>query len=136
MPYISQVATGQLKKLNIFGDDYPTVDGTGVGDYLQETALAEGHLAAIRYLQHSAGFNCFNIGTGSGSSVKEMVATFEKVNQVKIPFEVVSRRTGDVASCFAKVEKSNLELNWKANKGLDEMCFSAWKWQQELQRNA
>ena len=136
MPYISQVATGQLKKLNIFGDDYPTVDGTGVRDYLHVTDLAEGHLAALRYLQHSAGFNCFNLGTGSGSSVKEMVATFEKVNQVKIPFEVVSRRTGDVASCYAKVEKSNLELNWKANKGLDEMCSSAWKWQQELQRNA
>ncbi len=136
MPYISQVASGQLKKLNIFGDDYPTVDGTGVRDYLHVTDLAEGHLAALRYLQHSAGFNCFNLGTGSGSSVKEMVATFEKVNQVKIPFEVVSRRTGDVASCYAKVEKSNLELKWKANKGLDEMCFSAWKWQQELQRNA
>lgn len=136
MPYILQVAIGQLKKLNIFGDDYPTVDGTGVRDYLHVTDLAEGHLAALRYLQHSAGFNCFNLGTGSGSSVKEMVATFEKVNQVKIPFEVVSRRIGDVSSYYAKVEKSNLELNWKANKGLDEMCFSAWKWQQELQRNA
>jgi UDP-glucose 4-epimerase len=135
MPYISQVASGQLKKLNIFGDDYPTVDGTGVRDYLHITDLAEGHLAAVKYLHNSAGFNCFNLGTGSGSSVKEMVSTFEKVNRVKIPFDVVSRRPGDVASCYAKVEKSNLELNWKAKKGLDEMCISAWKWQQKLQRN-
>jgi UDP-glucose 4-epimerase len=135
MPYISQVASGQLKKLNIFGDDYPTVDGTGVRDYLHITDLAEGHLAAVKYLHNSTGFNCFNLGTGSGSSVKEMVSTFEKVNRVKIPFDVVSRRPGDVASCYAKVEKSNLELNWKAKKGLDEMCISAWKWQQKLQRN-
>lgn len=134
MPYISQVASGQLKQLNIFGDNYPTIDGTGVRDYLHITDLAEGHLAAMKYLNQSTGFNSFNLGTGHGTSVKQMVSTFEKVNKVKIPFDVVSRRQGDVASCFAKVDKSNFEMNWKARKSLEEMCVSAWKWQQYIKK--
>lgn len=134
MPYISQVAIGKLKKLNIFGDNYSTIDGTGVRDYLHVTDLAAGHLAAMKYLDHSTGFNPFNLGTGHGTSVKQMISTFEKVNKVKIPFEVVSRRQGDVESCFAKVDKSNFEMNWKALKGLEEMCLSAWKWQQNIQK--
>lgn len=130
MPYIARVAAGQLKELNVFGGDYPTQDGTGVRDYLHVMDLAEGHLAAIHYqLRSVAPFGVFNLGTGRGYSVLEVVREFSMASSRDVPFRVVGRREGDVASCFADSEKSVRFLGWRARRGLREMCESMWKFQ-------
>ena len=132
MPYIAQVATGQLSQLQVFGGDYPTEDGTGVRDFIHVMDLAEGHLAALSYIVRTNGFEVFNLGTGMGYSVLQMISAFEKVSKKTIPYAVVSRRAGDIASCYATAKKANTELNWKANRTLAEMCSSGWEFQRRL----
>ena len=132
MPYIAQVATGQLSQLQVFGGDYPTEDGTGIRDFIHVMDLAEGHLAALSYIARASGFEAFNLGTGMGYSVLQMISAFEKVSKKTIPYTVVNRRTGDIASCYATAKKANIELNWKANRTLAEMCSSGWEFQRKL----
>ena len=122
MPYISQVAARVLTQLKVFGNDYPTKDGTGVRDYIHVVDLAKGHVAAIDYCQKHPGVEIINLGTGRGCSVLELVETFERVNNIKIPFEMAPRRAGDLAECFADVTKAGNLLDWKAELGLDDMC--------------
>lgn len=128
MPFITNVATGKLEKLNVFGDDYNTIDGTGVRDYIHVTDLAEGHVKALEH-NHSPGVNTYNMGTGNGYSVLQVIHAFEESNNIKIPFEIVARRPGDIGTCYAEVSKANKELNWKAKKDIHQMCKDAWKWQ-------
>jgi len=132
MPYIAQVATGQLAQLQVFGGDYPTDDGTGVRDFIHVMDLAEGHLAALSYLARASGFEVFNLGTGMGYSVLQMISAFEKASKKTIPYAIVNRRAGDIASCYATAKKANTELNWKANRTLAEMCSSGWEFQRRL----
>ncbi|MGR3179436.1 MAG: UDP-glucose 4-epimerase GalE, partial [Candidatus Anammoxibacter sp.] len=129
LPYISQVAVGRLAKLSVFGNDYPTPDGTGVRDYIHVVDLAVGHIKALDKLLASPGVVTYNLGTGKGYSVLDMVSAFEKTSGKKIPYEVVNRRPGDVASCYADPSKSGVELGWYAKKGIEEMCEDAWRWQ-------
>ncbi len=129
MPYISQVAIGRRDHLSIFGDDYDTPDGTGVRDYIHVVDLARGHVAAIEYMQDHKGENTFNLGTGHGYSVLDMVKAFERVTGVKIPYEIAPRRPGDLATVYASTDKSASLLGWKARYGLDDMCRDAWNWQ-------
>ncbi|GAB6050666.1 UDP-glucose 4-epimerase GalE [Hydrogenophilus islandicus] len=132
MPFITQVAVGKLPKLRIFGNDYPTPDGTGVRDYLHVMDLAEGHLAALRaLLAPDAPPRCeaFNLGTGRGVSVLEMVRAFEAASGRRIPYEIAPRRPGDVAACWADPSKAHTELGWRASRTLAEMCRDAWRWQ-------
>lgn len=129
MPFINQVAAGRREKLQIFGDDYETPDGTGVRDYIHVVDLAKGHLKALGYLDSNEGIETFNLGTGNGYSVLELVKTFEEVNSIRIPYEVVGRRPGDIAVCYANAEKAEKLLGWKAEKGLEEMCKDSWRWQ-------
>ena len=130
MPYISQVAIGKLPRLRVFGDDYPTKDGTGVRDYIHVVDLAIGHVAAIeRLASHPGELVTVNLGTGNGYSVLEMVRAFEKASGRKVPYEIVARRPGDVASCYADPSLAYKLLGWKAERGLDEMCEDAWRWQ-------
>jgi UDP-glucose 4-epimerase len=131
MPYISQVAVGKLEKLSVFGGDYDTVDGTGVRDYIHVTDLAKGHLAALNYLNSSqaCGFSSFNLGTGKGVSVLELIKAFEKASGKNIPFDIVARRQGDVAACYADPTKANKVLGWKAELDIDRICQDAWRWQ-------
>lgn len=131
MPYIAQVASGKLESLSVFGGDYPTVDGTGVRDYIHVVDLAKGHLKALEYMQQSPGVNLFNLGTGEGFSVLEMVLAFEQVSGKKIPYEIVGRRSGDIAACYADSVLAEKELGWKAELGLAEMCADTWRWQQQ-----
>ncbi len=131
MPYIAQVASGKLESLSVFGGDYPTVDGTGVRDYIHVVDLAKGHLKALEYMQQSPGVNLFNLGTGEGFSVLEMVLAFEQVSGKKIPYEIVGRRSGDIAACYADSVLAEKELGWKAELGLEEMCADTWRWQQQ-----
>ena len=126
MPYIVKVAGGELPVLNVFGNDYDTPDGTGVRDYIHVCDLAEGHIKA---LQHLDGINVYNLGTGNGYSVLDLVKTFEKVNNVEVKYEIKPRRPGDVAQCYANASKAEKELGWKAQYDLDEMCRDAWNWQ-------
>ena len=128
MPYITQVAKGKLAKLQVFGDDYPTVDGTGVRDYIHVVDLAEGHIAALRH--NKPGVHIYNLGTGRGTSVLELVNAFQKANQLTIPYEIVARRPGDIAECYADVTKAKEELGWVATRGLVEMCKDAWRFEQ------
>ncbi len=131
MPYISQVATGKIKKLKVFGADYPTRDGTGIRDYIHVCDLAKGHVAALKYLSTSTSvFEIFNIGTGRGYSVFEMVHIFEKVSGKKVPYEVVGRRSGDVAECWASTNHAEQILKWRAQYTIEEMCEDFWRWQQ------
>lgn len=127
MPYITKVAKGQLEKLRIFGNDYPTIDGTGVRDYIHVVDLAEGHLAALNNI--TPGVHIYNLGTGSGTSVLQLVQAFEKANGVKVPYEIVERRPGDIAECYADVSKARKELGWIAKKGIIEMCRDAWNFE-------
>jgi len=127
MPYITQVAKGKLKQLKIFGSDYDTVDGTGVRDYIHVMDLAEGHVAAIEKL--TEGVHIYNLGTGRGTSVLELVHAFEEVNQIKVPYEIVGRRPGDIAVCCADVSKAEKELGWKATRGIREMVRDAWRFE-------
>jgi UDP-glucose 4-epimerase len=132
MPYISKVASGALNSLPIFGNDYETADGTGVRDYLHVIDLAEGHLAALLYLQKNKVCEVFNLGTGKGTSVLELIQAFEKTNQKKINYEITARRPGDVASCFADVKKANNRLNWKTIFEIKDMCSDAWGWESKI----
>jgi UDP-glucose 4-epimerase len=129
MPYISQVAIGKLERLNIFGYDYSTKDGTGVRDYIHVSDLAEGHVKAIDYISLNDGYHSFNLGTGKGYSVLDLLNTFERVNKVNIPFHLMGRRPGDVAVSFANVSKAKSEMGWTANRDLESMCIDAWRWQ-------
>lgn len=132
IPFLSQVAAGKHPKVNVFGDDYPTVDGTGVRDYIHVLDLASGHLAALNYLTDKKGWYAINLGTGNGSSVLEMISQFALSSARSIPYEIVDRRPGDVAACYATAEKAHKLLNWKATRDLKSMCSSAWKWQELL----
>lgn len=129
MPYVAQVAIGTLPHLNVFGNDYATPDGTGVRDYIHVMDLAEGHLAALRFLKNHTGWHAINLGTGQGTSVLEMIKTFEAASGHAIQFKVVSRRQGDIATCFAKVDKAKMLLGWSAMRGLEAMCASTWHFQ-------
>lgn len=129
VPYIAQVAAGRQKALRVFGDDYPTHDGTGVRDYIHVTDLARGHIAALQKLQTNCGLSTYNLGTGRGYSVLEVLHAYERVCGKRIPYEICPRRAGDVAVCYADVSKAWNELGWKAQYGIDEMCASSWKWQ-------
>jgi UDP-glucose 4-epimerase len=130
MPYISQVAIGKLPKLNVFGNDYPTKDGTGIRDYIHVVDLAKGHLKALEKVQSASGIDAYNLGTGQGYSVLEMIAAFERASNTSIPYAIVERRPGDIAACFAESSKAREELGWVAEKGIDEMCKDTWRWQQ------
>ncbi|AXK39019.1 UDP-glucose 4-epimerase GalE [Crenobacter cavernae] len=130
MPYISQVAAGKLPSLRVFGDDYPTPDGTGVRDYIHVVDLARGHLKALEALRPSSNLLTVNLGTGQGYSVLEMVRAFAGASGRPIPYEVAARRPGDIAECLADPTLAERLIGWKADKGLDEMCASAWNWQQ------
>jgi UDP-glucose 4-epimerase len=132
MPYLAQVALGKLPYLNVFGNDYDTPDGTGVRDYIHVMDLVEGHLAALSFIKQHSGLNIFNLGTGKGISVLEMAKTFEEVSCKSISLKVTARRSGDVATCYAKVDKSNADLSWKATRTLQEMCGSTWNSQKNL----
>ena len=129
MPFITQVAAGILPQLGVFGDDYPTRDGTGVRDYIHVVDLAKGHVKAIDYSADHKGAEIVNLGTGTGYSVLEIVKAFERVNNIKIPYVIKPRRAGDIAECFANAEKAEKVLGWKAELGLDEMCYDSWNWQ-------
>jgi UDP-glucose 4-epimerase len=129
LPYISQVAIGKLPFLSVFGNDYPTPDGTGIRDYIHVVDLALGHLKALDKLALKPGVVTYNLGTGRGYSVLEMVAAFEKVAGKKIPYKIVGRRPGDIASCYADVSLAKKELGWSSQKGIDEVCADSWKWQ-------
>lgn len=132
MPYIAQVASGKLECLSVFGDDYPTRDGTGVRDYIHVVDLAKGHLAALEYLSRHDEGELFttNLGTGNGYSVLEMVRTFEKAAGVPVPFKIVGRRPGDIASCYADTGYALRTMGWSAELGLERMCEDSWKWEQ------
>ncbi|MGG7620215.1 UDP-glucose 4-epimerase GalE [Bacillus coreaensis] len=129
MPYIAQVAVGKLKKLNVFGNQYPTKDGTGVRDYIHVVDLALGHLKALEKITYSTGIEVYNLGTGKGYSVLDIISAFEKASGKKIPFEIVDSRPGDVAVCYADPLKAKKKLGWIAKMGIDEMCEDAWRWQ-------
>jgi len=129
LPYISQVAVGKLDQLSIFGDDYPTPDGTGVRDYIHVVDLAKGHIKALEKLDKNPGVVTFNLGTGKGSSVLEMVKAFEKASGVDIPYKIAPRRPGDSAECYADPSHAEKELNWKTEYDIDRMCEDAWRWQ-------
>ena len=129
MPFISQVAVGKLQKLRVFGDDYPTRDGTGVRDYIHVVDLARGHVAALGYCTGRSGVEAFNIGTGVGYSVLDIIYAFEKVNGIKIPFEITGRREGDIAEMYADAKKAARVLGWEALLTLEDMCRDAWNWQ-------
>lgn len=137
MPFVAQVATGQRAQLRVFGNDYPTVDGTGVRDYIHVTDLAKGHLAALNYLRQHRGLLTVNLGTGCPVSVLEMVASFARASGRPIPYEVVARRPGDVAQCWADPALAQRLLGWRAELDLDRMCRDAWRWQDgEARRQA
>ena len=129
MPYITQVAMGQREYLNVFGDDYPTPDGTGLRDYIHVVDLAKGHLAALDYLQRHGGLLTVNLGTGQGVSVMELVKTFSRVTGVPVPYRIVARRPGDVAACYADPALAAMKLKWSALHGVEQMCLDAWRWQ-------
>jgi UDP-glucose 4-epimerase len=129
MPYISQVAVGRREKLTVFGDDYETVDGTGVRDYIHVTDLAKGHVKALAWLQNQTGAHIFNLGTGRGYSVLEMVKAFELASNCTVPYQISPRRAGDVAAVYADCTKAEKEFGWKAERDIDAMCQDAWRWQ-------
>ena len=129
MPYITQVAVGRREKLSVFGNDYDTYDGTGVRDYIHVVDLAKGHVAAVEYTVNHSGCEVFNLGTGTGYSVLDMVHTFREVNQVALPYQITDRRPGDIATCYADPAKSAALLGWKAEKNLADMCRDSWNWQ-------
>ncbi|MFH1213642.1 MAG: GDP-mannose 4,6-dehydratase, partial [Candidatus Neomarinimicrobiota bacterium] len=129
VPYISQVAVGRLPYLNVFGNDYPTKDGTGVRDYIHVVDLARGHIAALKMFNEKPDYRVYNLGTGQGYSVLEMIHSLEKSSKKKINYKIVSRREGDIAECYADPAKANRELGWSAKLGIDEMCRDTWNWQ-------
>ena len=129
MPYITQVAVGRRDHLSVFGNDYDTPDGTGVRDYIHVVDLAKGHVAAVKYVLENKGCQVFNLGTGTGYSVLDMVHSFIDVNRVPVPYEITDRRPGDIATCYADPAKSAKLLGWKAEKNLNDMCRDSWNWQ-------
>ncbi len=129
MPYVSQVAVGKLPQLNIFGDDYDTPDGTGVRDYIHVVDLALGHIKALGKALSQPGLEIYNLGTGTGYSVLDIVKTFEKVNGIKIPYVIAPRRPGDLAVCYSDPSKAEKELGWRAERNLEDMCRDTWRWQ-------
>ncbi|EMN7257036.1 UDP-glucose 4-epimerase GalE [Vibrio vulnificus] len=129
LPFVAQVAVGRREKLGVFGDDYPTPDGTGVRDYIHVIDLADGHLAALNKVGQQAGLHIFNLGTGQGNSVLEMVAAFEKAAQRPIPYEIKPRRAGDIAECWAAPAYAEQVLGWKATRSLETMVVDTWRWQ-------
>ncbi len=130
MPFVCQTAAGIRKELHVFGNDYDTPDGTGVRDFIHVTDLIAGHIAALKKLETRPGCIIHNLGTGQGTSVLEMVRRFEEINGVRVPYRIVERRPGDVASCYADPSKARRELGWEAQKGLDDMVRDSWLWQQ------
>ncbi len=130
MPYITQVAVGKLPELGVFGDDYDTPDGTGVRDYIHVMDLAAGHVAALAALKLEGGCSIYNLGTGRGTSVLELVGAFEKTTGVKVPYKIKPRRAGDIASCYAGCDKAAAELGWKARYTIEDMCADSWRWQE------
>ncbi len=132
LPYVTQVAAGIREKLRVYGNDYPTPDGTGVRDYIHVVDLAKGHVAALKYAETHQGAEPFNLGTGVGYSVLDVVKAFEKANGVPVPYEIAPRRPGDIATCYADASKAARLLNWKAERGLEAMCRDAWRWQKSL----
>ena len=128
MPYVAQVASGKLQRIGVFGNDYPTPDGTGVRDYIHVVDLAKGHVAAIKALK-TAGVHVYNLGTGHGYSVLDMIRAFEKACGKTLPYDIKPRRAGDIASCYASSEKAEKELGWKAEYDLEKMCLDQWNWQ-------
>jgi len=128
-PFISQVAVGKLKELSVFGNDYPTDDGTGVRDYIHVVDLAKGHLKALDKISHKKGVHTYNLGTGRGYSVLEIVRAFENASDAHIPYKIVARRPGDIAVCYADSALAKKELGWEAEKGILDMCADSWKWQ-------
>ena len=131
MPYITQVAIGRREKLSIFGNDYPTPDGTCVRDYIHVMDLAKGHVAAVKFATENKGTEVFNLGTGIGYSVMDTVNTFMEVNHVDVPYQIVGRRAGDIATCYADPAKSKEVLGWTAQETLADMCRDSWNWQQK-----
>ena len=129
MPYITQVAVGKLPQLGVFGNDYPTHDGTGVRDYIHVVDLAKGHVCAIQAIARKCGLGIYNLGTGQGYSVLDLVKAFEAATGVKVPYVIKPRRSGDVAECWSDPSKAAKELGWKAQYGVQEMCEDAWRWQ-------
>jgi UDP-glucose 4-epimerase len=131
MPFVSQVAVGKLERLKVFGGDYQTPDGTGVRDYIHVVDLAIGHVHALEKLAEKPGVVTYNLGTGRGYSVLEVVGAFEKASKQEIPYEVVDRRPGDIAACYADPSLAEQELGWKAERGIDQMCVDGWRWQSQ-----
>ena len=129
LPYVSQVAIGKLKELAVFGNDYPTVDGTGVRDYIHVMDLADGHLKALDALADRGGVNVWNLGTGTGYSVLQMIHAFEQASGRAVAYRVAPRRAGDIAECWADPSRAERELGWKARRGLEEMMADTWRWQ-------
>lgn len=130
MPYVTQVAVGKRERLQVFGGDYETVDGTGVRDYIHVSDLAEGHVTALRHLMDPSGSSfTANLGTGRGHSVLELVRAFERASSCHIPYDIVARRTGDVAACYADASRARDLLGWQATRGIDAMCADSWRWQ-------
>ena len=132
IPYITQVAVGKHKEVSVFGNDYDTVDGTGVRDYIHVVDLAKGHVKAIEKLSKDhIGIRPYNLGTGTGYSVLQMIKAFSKACGKDIPYKIVGRRPGDIAACYACTDRARIELNWAAEKGIDEMCADSWRWQSQ-----
>ena len=129
MPYITQVAVGKLKELGVFGNDYDTPDGTGVRDYIHVVDLAKGHVKALKKIEENPGLAIYNLGTGKGYSVLDIVKNFEAATGVKIPYVIKLRRAGDIATCYCDASKAEKELGWKAENGIREMCEDFWRWQ-------
>lgn len=129
MPFITQVAVGKLNSLGVFGDDYDTADGTGVRDYIHVVDLAIGHVKALEKIKQKAGLSIYNLGTGQGYSVLDIVKNFEAASGIKIPYEIKARRAGDIAACYADPAKAKEELGWTAERGIKEMCEDSWRWQ-------
>ncbi|HBV75994.1 MULTISPECIES: UDP-glucose 4-epimerase GalE [Vibrio] len=129
MPFVAQVAVGRREYLSVFGSDYPTKDGTGVRDYIHVMDLADGHLAALNHVGNKKGLHVYNLGTGCGNSVLEMVTAFEKASGKKVPYKLVARRAGDIAECWANPAKAEADLKWKATRSLEQMTEDTWRWQ-------
>lgn len=129
MPYIAQVAVGKLSELSVFGNDYDTLDGTGVRDYIHVVDLAIGHIKALEKVSGKTDVYIYNLGSGEGTSVLQLVNTFESVNKIPIPYKIVPRRSGDVATCYANADKAYKELNWRTTKSIEDMCRDTWNWQ-------
>lgn len=128
-PYIAQVAVGRREKLTVFGADYPTIDGTGVRDYIHVMDLADGHIAALNKVSQQSGLHIYNLGTGKGTSVLEMIAAFEKAAGKPIPYQLADRRPGDIAECWSSPEKALNDLGWKAKYSIQDMADDTWRWQ-------